>query len=102
MLSLSDRQMDLVMRGAMLMPTHDRDVFLRSIASRLDGEPITDTNVEEAVLFILGCRGIGGGPLALHDAEPTFPITHRSTEGGHNGHQQPIPFARRPLRSQRR
>jgi hypothetical protein len=101
-LSLTDRQLNQVMRAAQLVPLADRDSFLRSIAGRVNGEPATDAVIEEAIYFVLCLRGIATAPLALHDAEPNFPMDHRSTKGGHNGHSQQIPFARRPLRSQRR
>jgi hypothetical protein len=82
MLSLSDEQMDVVMRGAMLMPAVDRDVYLRSIGSRLDGERCSNLNVEEAVLFVLSCRGIAAAPLALHD-DISNPQPVKETTNGH-------------------
>jgi hypothetical protein len=58
MLALTDTQLDLVTRAAALLPVHDRDRFLRSIANRLDNKDNpTDGNIRDAIDFVLGCRG---------------------------------------------
>jgi hypothetical protein len=66
MLALTDNQLDLVQRAAALLPLHDRDHFLRSLANRMGNvaHP-SDHDVQDAVDFILNCRGIGGGHAAF-------------------------------------
>jgi hypothetical protein len=58
-LSLSDRQLRIVMTAASLFPPLKRDLFLRSIANRLgdDSNP-SDYAVERAVQFALNVYGI--------------------------------------------
>jgi hypothetical protein len=64
-LSFSDEQLDLVTRAAGLLPTHDRNRFLRSIANRLeDTANPTDFDIRSAIDFILGAR-LGGGKKAF-------------------------------------
>jgi hypothetical protein len=65
-LSFSDEQLDLVTRAAALVSPHDRDRFLRSIANRI-GDVVhpTDGDIRDAVDFVIGCRGIGGGSRAF-------------------------------------
>ena len=65
-LALTDTQMDLVTRASQLLPPSRRDVFLRSIASRLDNIPRpTDAEVEGAVNFILSVGGVSAGSILL-------------------------------------
>ena len=63
MLALTDFQMDLVTRSAGLLPNpHDRCQYLRSIANRLGGAAnTTDGDIRDAIDFVLGCSGVGGG-----------------------------------------
>jgi hypothetical protein len=63
MLSLSDKQLRLVMDSASLIPVSQRDGFLRSIAGRLCDLPYQPSlaDVEEAIRFVLACRGVAIG-----------------------------------------
>jgi hypothetical protein len=68
-LGVTDRQLDLIQRAAALLPTGSRDLFLRSVASRLsDVASPTDNEVESAVNFILSNRGVSAGRVLLCDA----------------------------------
>lgn len=70
-LGISDRQLDLILRAAALLPTHRRDTFLRSVASRLsDNAHPNDNEVEAAVNFILSFRGVACGRVVLCDGAP--------------------------------
>jgi hypothetical protein len=63
---LSDSQMDKVTQAAGLLPPPQRDHFLRSIANRLDdaAHP-TDSDISDAIDFVLSCRGVAGGDQAF-------------------------------------
>jgi hypothetical protein len=52
-LSLSDRQLEFIRRGAAALPVQDRDAFLKAVAARLRGEP-SDSAVSQAVNGTLG------------------------------------------------
>jgi hypothetical protein len=59
MLSLSDKQMEVVQQAAAMLPTNNRDPFLRSVAGRLaDVATPTDYDVATAVTFVLNTRGV--------------------------------------------
>ncbi len=59
MMVLTDSQMLQVKQAAALLPTYQRDGFLRSVSNRLaDLKRITDADVSHAIDFILSCRGI--------------------------------------------
>lgn len=74
-LSLSDEQLELVTGAAALLPTHDRDRFLRSIANRIgDLAQPTNDDIRGAIDFVLGCR-IGGGNKAF------IPTRHSQMKG---------------------
>jgi hypothetical protein len=65
-LALTDNQMDLVTRAAALLPLHDRCRFLQSIANRIgDVAHPSDDAIQDAVDFVLNCRGVAGGVAAL-------------------------------------
>lgn len=65
MFSLSDVELDRVMDAASMLPVHQRDSFVRSVAGRVAGIPHFGlAEIESAISFVLNCRGIGGG----HDA----------------------------------
>ena len=62
MLALSDHQLQQVQQAAAMLPVSDRDMFLRSVAGRLsDIATPTDSDVAQAVSFVLSCRGIAVG-----------------------------------------
>jgi hypothetical protein len=64
-LSFSDDQLELVTRAAALVSPHDRGHFLRSVANRLDTANPTDSDIRDAIDFVLGCRGVAGGNQAF-------------------------------------
>ena len=57
MLALTDHQLDYLKRAAALLPAHDRDAFLRSVARRLTTDPPTDGDLMGALRFVLRGRG---------------------------------------------
>ena len=62
-MSLTDSQLELVKQAAALIPPHDRDQFLRSVANRLRSHP-TDHDLQDAINLVLNGRGIAGGVKA--------------------------------------
>jgi hypothetical protein len=80
-LSLSDDQMALVTRAAALLPRHDRDRFLQSIAGRLGDHP-TDGDILGAIDFVLAPRGIiiGGTALKGGFSNADVAAAHRRAE----------------------
>jgi hypothetical protein len=67
-LAFTDKQLGMILRAAALLPTHGRDTFLRSVASRLsDNAHPNDNEVDAAVNFILSFRGVACGRVALCD-----------------------------------
>jgi hypothetical protein len=67
-LGFTDKQLRIILRAPALLPTHGRDTFLRSVASRLsDNTHPNDNEVEAAVNFILSFRGIACGRVVLCD-----------------------------------
>lgn len=81
LLAFTDKQLGMILRGAALLPTHGRDTFLRSVASRLsDNAHPNDNEVEAAVNFILSFRGIACGRVVLCDGaqkEKSYARTQR-------------------------
>ena len=72
MFSLSDEQLDLVTHAASMIPVHDRDFFLRSVANRIgDLARPSDDAVREAIDLVLNCRGIVGGVDVLASRKHT-------------------------------
>jgi hypothetical protein len=70
-LALSDQAMQHVQQAAALLPLHDRDPFLRSVAGHLaDIAKPSDSDVAHAVALILNGRGIST-PLYLCDSTPS-------------------------------
>jgi hypothetical protein len=66
MFSLDDEQMDRVMGAAALLPTHQRDLFLRSVAGRVAGLPcVSMAEIESAIAFVQNNYGIAGGHRAF-------------------------------------
>jgi hypothetical protein len=64
MLALTDHQMSQLTRAAAMLPPSDRDLFLRSIANRLSGDPPTDADLAVAISFVLEGRGVRA-PISL-------------------------------------
>jgi hypothetical protein len=62
---LSESQLRQVKAAAALLPTFQRDEFLRSISNRLaDLDRIDDADVAAAVDFVLNTRGVAIGGRA--------------------------------------
>jgi hypothetical protein len=78
-LALTDAQLAYVMDAASLLPSGDRDNFMRSIAGRLKGTLRTnDKTLAKAVSDVLAMRGIAvgrqfflDGPRGGHHGEPS-------------------------------
>jgi hypothetical protein len=67
-LAFTDKHLGMILRAAALLPTHGREMFLRSVASRLsDNAHPSDNEVEAAVNFILSFRGVACGRVVLCD-----------------------------------
>ena len=102
--SFNDQELAEVMRYARLFDPSQRDRFLRSIASRLDGVPVTKSNLNDALLFVASVMGLSAPPF---DAEPPTPTKSvpqdlaQQAKETHNGFHHTIPFARRRLQHQR-
>jgi hypothetical protein len=62
-LAFDDEMLDRVMAAAALLPVNARDNFLRSVANRVSDLPYQAgmPEIERAISFVLGCRGVGGG-----------------------------------------
>jgi hypothetical protein len=60
-IGLSDSQMDKVTQAAGLLPPQQRDHFLRL------GDVVrpSDSDICDAINFVLGCRGVAGGNQAF-------------------------------------
>jgi hypothetical protein len=66
MFSLSDEELDRVMEAAALLPTHQRDAFLRSVAGRVAGSPdVGMAEIESAITFVLNSYGVAPGNNAI-------------------------------------
>jgi hypothetical protein len=80
-LAFTDHQLAMILRGAALLPTHGRDTFLHSVASRLsDNAHPNDNEVEAAVNFILSFRGVACGRVVLCDGVPKREKTYAKTQ----------------------
>lgn len=65
-LALTDTQLALVQQAAGMIPVHDRCHFLRSVANRLgDVAHPSDDAIQDAVDFVLNCRGVAAGVEAF-------------------------------------
>jgi hypothetical protein len=69
MLALTDHQLDYLKRTVSLLPPHDRDAFLRSVAGRLTTYPPTDDDLVGALCFVLRGRGVAIGSAAFQMAD---------------------------------
>jgi hypothetical protein len=70
MLSLTDKQLDQVTRAAGMLPTADRDAFLRSVAAQLTQRPPNDSDLAAAISLVLGGRGVSvGSAMFMHEPQ---------------------------------
>jgi hypothetical protein len=62
-LAFDDIMLARVMDAASLLPANQRDHFLRSVSNRLGDLPYQPgmAELEQAISFVLNCRGVGGG-----------------------------------------
>jgi hypothetical protein len=61
-LSFDDDQMNRLMDAAAMLPTRQRDAFLRSVAGRVAGMPdVGIAEIESAIEFTLNAYGVVGG-----------------------------------------
>jgi hypothetical protein len=63
-LALTDQQLALLQNAAALIPPHDRQSFLRSVANRLPSSP-SDDDVAVALRLVLSGRGLAVHRTAL-------------------------------------
>ena len=62
MFSLSDEELDRVTVAAAMLPTRQRDSFVRSVAGRLAGlSNVGMAEIESAIEFVLNSYGVVGG-----------------------------------------
>jgi hypothetical protein len=57
MLSLTDQQVQQLTCAASMVPSSDRDNFLRSVASQIVRHPPSDQDLAHAIAFVLEGRG---------------------------------------------
>jgi hypothetical protein len=67
-LAFDDEMLDRLTNAAALLPSNARDGFMRSVANRISDPPYAPgmAELEQAISFVLGCRGIGGGFQAFN------------------------------------
>jgi hypothetical protein len=64
--SLSDEELDRVMGAAAMLPVSQRDMFLRSVAGRVAGQPCVGmAEIESAIRFVLNSYGVAPGNNAI-------------------------------------
>ena len=64
--SLDDQQLERLMDAAAMLPQHQRDRFVRSVAGRVAGVPhVGMAEIEHAIAFTLNAYGIALGNQAL-------------------------------------
>jgi hypothetical protein len=70
-ISLSDSQLDAVMRACAVLPPHDRSAFLSALAHQLRGEEIGDGAVFRAIRELLHSRFFQAPQVtSLHQVPP--------------------------------
>jgi hypothetical protein len=75
-----DEMMDRLMAAAALLPSNARDGFMRSVANRISDLPFQAglPENEQAIAFVLGCRGVTGGFQAFNNAKTTDRVAARA------------------------
>jgi hypothetical protein len=78
-LAFDDIMLARVMDAASLLPVNARDGFMRSVANRISDlrHPPGMAELEQAISFVLGCRGIGGGFQAFNHTRPQDQVVAR-------------------------
>lgn len=80
MFSLDDRQLDRVMDAAAMLPTRQRDAFLKSVAGRVAGlSDVGIAEIESAIEFTLNAYGVIGG--RMFNGNDKAALARRQAEG---------------------
>lgn len=79
-LAFDDEMLARVLDAAALLPANQRDGFLRSVSNRLGNLPYPPgmAELEQAIVFILNARGVGGGRAAFFTNKSTDRIAART------------------------